>query len=145
MEPINERQTLKANEWMNGSTRRMLKVAKTHNVNFATIKLVQRIQEKLPAWLLTGSEHLPINNNSARCLIHKHKAMTITDLLRVSARLRNNTERALHHDTNYCRCPHCLEDYANKCTHPNDCAKEALDRHQCISPKSNPLYARQRQ
>ena len=69
-------------------TTRMLKAAKTYNVNLAAIKMTARVKAQLPAWHHLGSENRPINNNAARCLIHKHGTKTIADLIRASARLR---------------------------------------------------------
>ncbi|KAF8488198.1 hypothetical protein F5888DRAFT_1623340, partial [Russula emetica] len=72
-------------------TTRMLKAAKHNNVNFMTIRLSQGLKQKLPAWFQIGADHWAINNKSAKCLLHKHEAKTIADLLKVSARIRDTT------------------------------------------------------
>jgi hypothetical protein len=66
-------------------TTRMLKAAKKHNANFMTIRLSQGLKQMLPVWFQIGADHAVINNRSARCLLNKHKAKTIADLMKVSA------------------------------------------------------------
>lgn len=119
-------------------TMRMLKAARNHNVNFMTIKLSLELKQELPAWFQVGADHWAINNRSAKCLLHKHKAKTMTDLMRASARLRDNPTPA-HRPTNYCNCVACAADRRKDCTHPHDCATEALARINRTLPKMNPL------
>ena len=117
---------------------RMLKAARKHNVNFAALRLSQRLKQKLPAWFQEGANHWPINNRAAKCLLKKHNVKTIADLMKTAARLRNNPEN--HRHTNFCNCSACEEDNRKNCTHPHDCATEALARIQATTPKTNPLY-----
>jgi hypothetical protein len=121
-------------------TIRMLDAAKKHNANFMTIRLSQELKQKLPAWFQVGAEHWAINNKAAKCLLHKHKARTIADLMKTSARLRENATLQAHRPTNYCNCQACNEDHRKDCTHPHDCAKEALARINSTIPKQNPLH-----
>ena len=103
---------------------RMLRATQDHNANFATIKISSELKQKLPAWFQEGANHWPINNGAAKCLLRKHKAKTIADLMRMAARLRNNIGN--HCCMNYCNCPACEEDHEKDCTHPHDCTSEAL-------------------
>ncbi|KAH9971887.1 hypothetical protein BJV74DRAFT_783291 [Russula compacta] len=118
----------------------MVKAAKSYNVNFVALWLSQCLKEKLPAWFLTNSVHHLVNNRAVRCLIHKHKSMTIVDPMRTSACVRNEENPPQHQTTNFCCCHLCIDDNNNNCTHPNDCAKEALERLRKITPKVNPLH-----
>ncbi|KAN0107309.1 hypothetical protein V8E52_010245, partial [Russula decolorans] len=117
----------------------MLKAAKNQNVNFMTIRLSQQLKQELPAWFQVGADHWAINNRSAKCLLNKHKAKTIADLMKVSARIRDNTNPLVHRPTNYCNCPACADDQRKDCTHSHDCATEALARINRTLPKLNPL------
>ena len=124
---------------LNDDTARMLKIAQKYNVNFAAIRLDAHLKAQLPAWYHLGSEPRPINNNAAKCLIHKHKTRTIADLIRASARLRTPDRDNPHHPSIYCRCRDCCNDRDNFCWTPHECAKEALTRINLIFPKLNPL------
>jgi ribonuclease HI len=119
-------------------TARMLKAAKTYNVNFAAIRLAPNLKTQLPAWFHLGSEQRLLTNNPTKCLIHKHDAKTIADLLKVSARVRTTGTNNLHQPSIYCRCQDCTDDRVNNCWTPHECAKEALTRLQLIFPKLNP-------
>ena len=66
----------------------MLKIAQKYNVNLATIRLDAHLKAQLPAWYHLGSELRPIRNSAAKCLLNKHKAETIADLIKISARIR---------------------------------------------------------
>ncbi|KAF8490093.1 hypothetical protein F5888DRAFT_1621297, partial [Russula emetica] len=79
------------------------------------------------------------NNKSAKCLLHKHEARTIADLMKVSARIRDQTAPQAHRPTNYCNCPACTANQRKNCTHPHDCANEALARINRTLSKMNPL------
>ncbi|KAI0262487.1 hypothetical protein BGY98DRAFT_929077, partial [Russula aff. rugulosa BPL654] len=84
------------------------------------------------------------NNKAAKCLLHKHQVKTIVDLMKISARVREDAHPQTHRPTNYCNCQACAEDHRKKCTHPHDCAKEALARINKTIPKLNPLYPENR-
>src|SRR6266849_10691037 len=118
---------------------RMLKAARDHNANFSTIRLSQELKQQLPAWFQTGADHWAINTRSAKCLLHKHKVKTIADLMKASARIRDNASHPNHRPTNYCNCPTCADDQRKDCVHPHDCATEALERINKTLPKWNPL------
>jgi hypothetical protein len=72
---------------INKDMTRMPEVAQKHNVNFITIRLSQELKQKLPAWFQVGAKNQAINNRAAKCLLHKHKATTIADLMKMSARI----------------------------------------------------------
>ena len=120
-------------------TTRMLRAAKTYHVNFAAIRMNAHLKAQLPAWHHLGSENRPINNNAARCLIHKHETKTIADLIRIATRLRNPGPDDPHRQSNYCRCRDCHDDREKNCWTPHECAQEALTRIQNTFPKFNPL------
>ena len=120
-------------------TARMLRAAKTYNVNFAAIKLDTRIKAQLPAWYHIASENRPINNIAAKCLLNKHGTRTIADLLKTSARLRDQERDPPHRPSNFCRCRDCCEDRGRQCWTPHDCAQEALTRINITFPILNPL------
>ena len=89
---------------LDDNTIRMLKAARTYNINFAAIKLSTHLKTQLPAWYHVALETRPINNNAARCLIHKHGTRTIADLLRASTCLRTPEQNNPHRPSNFCRC-----------------------------------------
>lgn len=120
-------------------TLRMLKAAQTHNVNLAAIRLNAHLKAQLPAWHHLGSEPRPIRSRAAKCLLNKHQAEIMADLIRISARLRTPDRRNPHQPTNYCRCQDCCEDRTNFCLTPHECAMEALTRINLTFPKLNPL------
>lgn len=66
---------------------RMLKAAKKHNTNLAAIRVAINLQSQLPVWYHIASEKCPMGNAASRCLLRKHKASTIGDMLRISARI----------------------------------------------------------
>ena len=117
-----------------------MKAARDHNANFEALRLSPALKQQLPAWFQKGAIHWPINNRAARCLLEKHKAKTIADLMRTAARVRDNREDQTHHPTNFCNCTVCTEDSRKNCTHPHDCATEALARIHATTPKTNPLH-----
>ena len=129
---------------LDDDTVRMLRAAKTYNVNFAAIRLSTHLKTQLPAWYHLGSEKRPITNNASKCLIHKHETKTIADLLRSSARIRNPTRNDPHRPSNFCRCRDCQNDQENLCWTPHECANEAHTRIQKIFPKLNPLLRDER-
>jgi ribonuclease HI/exonuclease III len=120
-------------------TARMLRAAKKYNVNFAAIRLDTRLKAQLPAWFHVGSENRPINNNTSKCLLTKHGTKTIADLLKTSARLRNQTPENPHRPSNFCRCKDCCDDRNTHCWTPHECAQEALTRIRTTFPILNPL------
>ena len=122
----------------------MLKTAKKYNANFMTIRLSQKLKQQLPAWFQIEADHWAINNRAAKCLLQKHKAKTITDLMKISARIRENAAPQAHRPTNYCNCQACTKDHKRDCIHSHDCAKEALARINKMIPKLNPLYPENR-
>ena len=124
---------------LNDDATRMLRAARDHNANFASIKLTPSMKQNLPAWFQIGARHWPINNKAAKCLLTKHQIKTIVGLLKASAKIRNNVDNN-HRPTNFCHCRSCTEDHRKGCVHPYDCAQEALARIQSMTPKMNPLH-----
>ncbi|KAI0303268.1 hypothetical protein BC826DRAFT_892925, partial [Russula brevipes] len=116
----------------------MLNIAKKYGANIAAIRLSPQLCAQLPAWYHISATNSPINSNAARCLIRKHNATTVADLLKLSARLRNPRVDDPHQESAYCRCQDCEEDRGTHCTNPHDCAKEAQKRIDSINPKLNP-------
>ena len=121
-------------------TIRMLKAGQKYNVNLAAIRLDPHLKAQLPAWHHLGSEARTLNNNPTKCLIHRHEVKTIADLIRISARLRNQNQELPHRPSIYCRCRDCQEDRNNQCWTPHKCAQEALTRINKTFPKLNPLH-----
>ncbi len=96
------------------------------------------LKAQLPAWHHLESEPRPTNNKS-KCLIHKHEARTIADLMRISARLRAQNHDPPHQPSNFCNCQDCNHNRNNQCWSPHDCATKALTRINKTFPKLNPL------
>ena len=119
---------------------RMMKTARDHRANFATLRLSLELRKKLPAWFQNEAEHRPNNNKATQCLLMKHKIVTMADMVKTAARIRDNTQELNHRPINYCNCQACAEDQRKHCTHPHDCATEALARINATTPKANPLH-----
>lgn len=100
-------------------TTRMLRAAQKYNVNLAAIKLKPHLKAQLPAWHHLGTETRTTNNNPTKCLIHRHEAKTVADLLKISARLRTQDQEIPHRPSIYCEC------------------RDRIDK---IFPKLNPLF-----
>ena len=69
---------------LNQDTMRMLKVAKTHKVSFEAMRLSKKLRNKMPVWYQIGTVNRAMNSKTVKCLVLKHKALTIKDLMRVS-------------------------------------------------------------
>ena len=96
-------------------TMQMLKVAKTYNVNFATIRLTTHLKAQLLTWHHLGIEPCLHTNNPSKCLIHNYETKTIADLLKISTHIRNQGRENPHHPTIYCRCNNCKDDQNKLC------------------------------
>ncbi len=129
---------------LNDGLKRMLNTVRTYNANLTVIKLSPELKQSLPAWFQTGAEHQPINNQNAKCLLHKHKTRTIADLLITSARIKEAPGNQ-HRPTNFCNCTACREDNTKGCMHPHNCTEEALTRINITIPKLNPLNPNEHQ
>src|SRR6266851_1456690 len=116
----------------------MLGIAKKYKMNLATIHLTPNLNPQLPAWYHLVTETRPMLGVAMKCLIKKHQAMTVADLLRMSTRIRN-AEAEQHRPSPYCQCRDCELDKQKDCLNPHACATEASIRLQLIAPKLNPL------
>ena len=76
-------------ELIGGNTMRMLKVTKKHGTNLATIQLSTEVRMKLPAWYHPFSEPHPMISTTAQCLLRRHKAITVADLVKSAKKLQN--------------------------------------------------------
>ena len=81
---------------LNNDMIRMLKVGKKYKANLAAICLSTNLKNQFPAWYhLTLAPQL-IRNTPSRCLLNKHEASRVVDLINISARLRNLDPAATH-------------------------------------------------
>jgi len=116
----------------------MLKVAKTYKTNLAAICLTPQLNAQLPAWYHIATVHRLMQEATIKCLIKKHKAITVADFLKISNGIRNAPIEN-HRPTPYCCCRDCNTDRLLNCLNPHDCATEATIRLQQINSKWNPL------
>jgi len=116
----------------------MLKAAKDHNTNLSAVKIPTRLRKDLPAWYHINEKMATIKSRPEKCLIEKHDTMLVTDLINVSARIRNQDRTNEHTPNPFCRCHDCSIDQAKGCYNPHECAQVALAKIQKISPKWNP-------
>jgi len=79
-----------------------------------------------------------MNTKTTKCLIQKHQKLTVADLTKTTARLREHDHP--HRTSNFCGCQDCTEDRRRNCTHLHKCATEALMRLQALTPKTNLLH-----
>jgi len=96
--------------FLNDDIKRMLKVAKNHNTNLAAVKISARLCKELPAWYHLDEKLSTLDSETIRCLIEKHKVSTVTDLVNVSARIRNQHYTNTHRPYTFCLCHDCLSD-----------------------------------
>jgi ribonuclease HI len=116
----------------------MLQVAKKFGTNLAAIRLSPHLSAQLPIWYHLNAVNPPINTAVARCLLTKHSATTVDDLLKQSTRIRSPDPQDPHRESQYCRCRACNQDRELHCINPHACALEAWTRIQGIAPKFNP-------
>ena len=115
----------------------MLKIARNHHTNLAAIKVSAHLRHELPAWYHIDEKLAAITSRMGKCLINTHKVLTVANLVRVSARIRDQPND--HRPTPFCPCAACTNDSAAGCYDPHECATEALQRVRRISPKWDPL------
>jgi len=70
-----------ANTNISNDIKRMLGIAKKYKMNLATIHLTPHLNAQLPAWYHLVTETRPMLGVAMKCLIKKHQAMTVADLL----------------------------------------------------------------
>ena len=118
---------------------RMLKAARKHNTNLAAIRVSVNLQSQLPAWYHVSSDKSCMDTAPSRCLLANHLVSTVRDMLRMSARLRNQSQTPQHFALPNCPCTDCTYDRSLQCSSLHHCASEALMRIHKIYPKLNPL------
>jgi ribonuclease HI len=126
-------------ELINNDTIRMIKMARKHKANLAAIRLTPNLRAQLPAWYHLDSAPRPINNSASRCMLERHPSSKVSDLTRMTKRLRHRNPDSPHDPTPQCVCRDCVSDRLEGCRDPNACAHEALTRLKLITPKLNPL------
>ena len=124
---------------LNGGIRRMLRVAKKYNTNLAAIRLSPGVCATLPAWYHPGAAPHAITNVNALCILNKHGAKTVADLIKLANKINDRTRRSTHTPSQACVCIECVHDRRGGCKNPHACALEATARLNDIAPKYNPL------
>jgi hypothetical protein len=119
----------------------MLRIAKKYYTHLAAISLSEDLRERLPAWYHLKPDPRPITSRAAKCLLNKHHTSTVANLMRISARLRDNQHQIPHLPSPTCPCTPCIEDRIRGCKNPHGCAAEAIERIKETDPKLNPLVA----
>ncbi|KAH8982373.1 hypothetical protein EDB92DRAFT_1769350, partial [Lactarius akahatsu] len=120
-------------------TMRMLKAAKKYGACLAAIRLSSTVRASLPAWYHLKSKLRPLNNRQSKCLLRKHNVKTVTDLVKISARICLRSPTTPHTVSPRCACEDCILDRINGCNHPHECVEEALTRVHNIIPRLNPI------
>ena len=118
---------------------RMIKVGKKYNLNLAAIRLSPELCSQLPAWYHLAAEPKAMTGIAPKCLLNRHKITKVADLMKASARLRNQDHAPEHQPNLLCICRDCVNDRINGCQQPYACAQEALQRLNLIIPRLNPL------
>ena len=119
----------------------MIKVTQKYQLTFATIRLAPHLKTQLPAWYHPNVAYRPMSNPTTKCLIQAHNVSTITDMLKMSARLRNPMHPRPHEPNPWCLCQDCIHNQINiKCRDAHKCASKAQERLRTIFPKMNPLH-----
>ncbi|KAG1839349.1 hypothetical protein F4604DRAFT_1599718 [Suillus subluteus] len=117
--------------------KRILKVARKHNLRWEILMVSAQITNQLPAWFHIGaSEELNKLNNCyyAACLRENHEVTSVQHISDIAN--RNDLTHRKHIE---CSCNFCSEDRNNlKCAKPFKCAQLAKDMMECILPKWNP-------
>jgi hypothetical protein len=96
----------------------MLKAAKTHHTNLAAVKISVHLRKELPAWYHIDDKLSAIDSITAKCLLDKHKVTSVTDLVNVSARIRNRQPTNTHRPYPFYLCQDCLNNRDKGCTNP---------------------------
>ena len=117
----------------------MLKVAKAYGTNLAAICLSPSVRSALPAWYHPGAAPRPLTNVNAKCMLKNHGAKTVTDLIKMSNKIRQCRQDETHVASPIYICMECVQDRRNGCRNLQACAEEAVRRLDDIAPKYNPL------
>lgn len=124
---------------LNKNIIRMLSVAKKYRTNLAAIRLSPGVRATLPAWYHPASEPRTMTNVNARCLLSKHAARTVADLIKSANKEIGQARNRTHVPSQTCVCMECVNDRRDGCRNPHACALEAVTRLNDIAPKYNPL------
>ena len=137
-------QTWKVN--MTGASRlpedikRMLRIAKKHNLTCNAIKIDRKIKKALPIWYHIGARKSIkslINSTSGKCLRENHQVVTVGDLLKIRERMRRTTEPP-HKPYKNCPCPYCDRDRrVADCDNPSRCTNTAIKLLRSLKSKWN--------
>jgi len=123
---------------LNDDIKCMIKAAKDQNTNLAAVKIPAHLRKELPAWYHTDEKLTTIRSRPEKCLIEKYETRLITDLINISARIRNQNVTNIHTPNPFCPCQDCATDQAKGCYNPHECTQAALAKLQNLSPKWNP-------
>ena len=124
---------------LNKNIIRMLSIAKKYKTNLAAIRLSPRVRATLPAWYHPAADPRPMTNVRARCLLSKHTARTVADLIKSANKAIGQARNNDHLPCQTCVCMECVQDRQDGCRNPHACALEAVTRIGDIAPKYNPL------
>ena len=75
---------------LNENIKRMLKVAKAYGTNLAAIRLSPSVRSALPAWYHPRAAPCLLTNVNAKCMLKNHGAKTVTDLIKMSNKIRQH-------------------------------------------------------
>ena len=123
---------------LNDDIKRLLKVANSYNTNLAAVKVPSHLRSEMPAWYHVDKKLSTIRSRPEKCLIERHGTKTIMDLIRASARIRNQDIMNTHTPNPFCPCQDCSIDQAKGCYNPHECAQVAHAKLLWLSPKWNP-------
>ena len=125
--------------------KRMISVAKKYNVRLDVLVISEKIKRDLPAWYHVASNRLPrgfIRRKATNCLQTKHRAKSISDILRITKRLNNADPNNPHQDLKDCQCAGCSNDRREGCSDPNACVRAAETILESLPPKFSPTSSK---
>lgn len=120
---------------------RMMKTGEKNNVNLEAIKVSEKAKSEVPAWYHPKSEEPPARlhqRTTTKCMKTNHNTKKVKHLIKITKRLRDNTQGHRHLDRKNCKCKYCKTDIRGGCTEPNKCCKQALKLLEDINPKWRP-------
>ena len=107
-------------------------------MNLAVVKVPSHLRREMPVWYHVNEELSTIRSRPKKCLIERHGTKTIMDLIRASARIRNQDIMNTHTPNPFCPCQDCSTDQAKGCYKPHECTQVARAKLLQLSPKWNP-------
>ena len=105
-------------EILGEDNRRMLNVARKYKTNLTAIRLSTEIRMKLPIWYHPFDEQRSMTNTTSRCLLRKHKIMTVAELVKQAKKINDQQQGGNHAPRHDCTCQDCRDDRAGGCTDP---------------------------